>query len=292
MTIPKLIQAIAGAALAATAVAPANAKDAVELTRCDAAVGTVAVTEGDQQGWTQFKLASPRSMIGTMIQQSGCFTLHDAASGRPADFLLSAVAGSKEEIDQSMNIAKGALTEGLVRSGAAGQLLSKVPLGGAVFRAFSGFGGKKKTVLAGLRLMSPATGQTLITGTGETKKSSVNFADMGGWSAGGAALGGYESSADGKMLTGAFVQAFNGLVAQRTVLAASRPVPAAASTPASYTVAVATKLWPSPSAAGTPVRALREATTLTPTRTPRQGLFVQVTDSYGTTGWVSVEDLR
>ncbi len=36
---------------------------------------------------------------------------------------------------------------------------------------------------------------------------------------------------------------------------------------------------------------LRAATTLTPTGT-RQGLFVEVTDSYGTRGWVSVEDLR
>jgi predicted nucleic acid-binding Zn ribbon protein len=75
------------------------------------------------------------------------------------------------------------------------------------------------------------------------------------------------------------------------MLPATRPA-AAAAAPASYTVAVATKLWPAPAASGTAVRALRAETTLTPTTTPRQGLFVEVTDAYGTKGWVSVEDLR
>jgi hypothetical protein len=39
------------------------------------------------------------------------------------------------------------------------------------------------------------------------------------------------------------------------------------------------------------VRALRAGTTLNPTG-KREGLFVEVTDNFGTTGWVSVEDLR
>ncbi|UZK67915.1 SH3 domain-containing protein [Sphingomonas sp. M1-B02] len=274
--------------------AAADDKD-VQLSKCESSMGTVAITEGDQQGWNQFKLASPRGMLGTLIEQSGCFTLHNPASGAPADYLMSAIAGSKEDIDQSMNIAKGALTEGLVRSGAAGQLLTKVPMGGALFRAFGGLGGKKKTILAGLRIMSPGTGQTLISGTGETKKSFIKIIDTGGW--GGAAtgedMGGYASSSDGKMLTGAFIQAYNGLVAQRSMLATVRPArAAAAAAPAGYTVAVDTKLWAAPAATGAPLRALRTATTLTPTGAPRQGIFVQVTDGYGTKGWVSVEDLR
>lgn len=274
------------------AATPAAAGDKdVQLAKCEASAGTIAITDGDQQGWTQFKLSSPRGMLGTLIAQSGCFTLHNPASGQPADFLLSAIAGSKEEIDQSMNLAKGALTEGLVRSGAAGQLLTKVPMGGAIFRAFGGLGGKKKTVLAGLRVMSPATGQTLITGTGESKKSFIKIIDTGGWGGSGD-MGGYGSSSDGKMLVGAFIQAYNGLVEQREVLAAARPAPAAPAAAAAYTVAVDTKLWPSPNAAGEPLRALRAATSLTPTGAARQGLFVEVTDGYGTKGWVSVEDLR
>ena len=39
------------------------------------------------------------------------------------------------------------------------------------------------------------------------------------------------------------------------------------------------------------VRKLRAGTTLTPTG-KRDGLFVEVEDSFGTKGWVSVEDMR
>ena len=214
-------------ALAALAAAPAAAKDAAppSVAKCDAPIGTIAITDGDQQGWTQFRLSSPRPMLAAMIEQSGCFTLHNAASGKPADFLLSAIAGSKEEVDKSINLAKGALTEGLVRSGAASQVLSSVPMGGALLGAFARFGGKKKTFSAGLRIMSPMTGQTLAAGSGETSKSFVKIMDGSDW-AGAASAGGYASSADGKMLTGAFVQAYNALVAQRAALA---PAPAMAS---------------------------------------------------------------
>ena len=285
--------AVAALPLAMLAAAPAIAGDKdkdVQLAKCEQSFGTVAITDGDQQGWTQMKLASPRPMLATLIRQSGCFTLHDPASGKPADFLLFAVAGSKEEIDKSMDLAKGALTEGLVRSGAAGQVLSKVPMGGALFGMFGGLGGKKKTVMAGLRIMSPATGQTLIAGTGESRKSFIKVMGASDWVSSVGEMGGYGSSSDGKMLTGAFVEAFNGVVAQGSVLAAARPAPQPAAAP-TYTVAVDTQLWPGASKAGTPVRTLRATTMLTPTGA-RNGLFVEVTDSYGTKGWVSVEDLR
>ena len=74
---------------------------------------------------------------------------------------------------------------------------------------------------------------------------------------------------------------------------AARPIAVVApAVPASFSVAIDTQLWPGPSKAGTPVRALRSGTTLTPTGSARQGVFVEVSDSYGTKGWVSVEDLR
>ena len=291
MTRHNCIGAAAALAFACAAATPALAKDKdVQLARCEQSYGTIAIADGDQQGWTQMKLSTPRPMLATLIAQSGCFTLHAPASGKPADFLLFAVAGSKEEIDKSMDIAKGALTEGLVRTGAAGQVLSKVPMGGALLGMFGGLGGKKKTIMAGLRVMSPATGQTLVSGTGQSRKSFVKLMGAADW-AGSGEMGGYDSSSNGKMLTGAFVEAFNGIVAQGSILAAARPASQPAAAAASYTVAVDTQLWPAASRAGTPVRALRAATTLKPTGA-RDGVFVEVTDSYGTRGWVSVEDLR
>ena len=101
-------------------------------------------------------------------------------------------------------------------------------MGGAVFGALSRFGGKKKTLSAGLRIMSPMTGQTLAAGSGEASKSYIKVMDTGDWSNAGS-MGAYGSSGDGKMLTGAFVQAYNALVAQRSAFAPVQAASAAGS---------------------------------------------------------------
>lgn len=220
------------------AASPAAAKDAEPaLAKCEASLGTIAIVDGDTQGWTKYGLGSPRDLIAAMAAQSGCFTLHSAASGKPADFLMNAIAGDKEEVDQGMNIAKTALIEGAMRSGALGAVAGRVPVvGGMLGGLMGGLGGKKKTVAAGLRVISPATGQTIASGSGETRKSSISIGGFGGYGGnpwgdaaraqmtamgyGDYAGGAYASSKDGKMLTTAFVQAFNAVVAQGGALAA------------------------------------------------------------------------
>ncbi|VWX58421.1 SH3 domain-containing protein [Sphingorhabdus sp. 109] len=276
--------------------APAAAKEKnVEVVKCEASYGTIAITDGDTQGWSKFGLSSPRGMLGAIVQESGCFTLHSGAGGQPADYLMSAIAGSQEEVDQTMNVAKTALTEGLVRSGAAGTVLSKVPMGGALMGMFGGLGGKKKTITAGLRLMNPANGQTLIAGSGQSKKSTIKILGRSDWvAASQGQFGQYGRSKDGKMVTSAFIEAFNGLASQAGALATVRQTAAVASPAAvssGYTVAVETKMLASASATAAEVRALRADTELLPTGN-KAGLFVEVTDNYGTKGWVSVEDLR
>tara|TARA_R110001599_G_scaffold336132_1_gene553637 strand:+ start:2947 stop:3840 length:894 start_codon:yes stop_codon:yes gene_type:complete len=283
-------------AMATIAVAPAQAaksdKD-VEVVKCDASYGTVAITDGDTQGWSKFGLSSPRAMLGAIVQESGCFTLHSGGAGQPTDYLMSAVAGSQEEVDQTMNVAKSALTEGLVRSGAASTVLSKVPMGGALIGMFGGFGGKKKTISAGLRLVSPANGQTLLAGSGQSQKSTIKILNGSDWvNASQGSFGEYSSSKDGLMVTSAFIEAYNGLVSQAGALGAAKQAVAAAPVAnASYVVAVDTKLLAKASTGATEVRALRADTVLLPTGN-KEGLFVEVTDNYGTKGWVSVEDLR
>ncbi|WP_326524995.1 SH3 domain-containing protein [Sphingomonas sp.] len=230
----------AGVALCWTA-SPAAAQKGAEpvLAKCEQSLGSIAIVDGDTQGWTKYGLSSPRDLIAAMAAQSGCFTLHNAASGKPADFLMNAIAGDKEEVDQGMNIARTALVEGAVRSGALGAVAGRVPVvGGMLGGMLGGFGGKKKTVAAGLRIISPATGQTLVTGSGQTSKTSVSIGGFGGYGGnpwadaaraqmgamgyGDFANGGYATSKDGKMLTSAFVEAFNGVVAQGGALASMK----------------------------------------------------------------------
>src|SRR5690606_37383032 len=68
----------------ATSPAAAKEKEQVALASCEQSYGTIAVVDGDTQGWTEFGLGSPRELFHSLALQSGCFTPHNAASGRPA----------------------------------------------------------------------------------------------------------------------------------------------------------------------------------------------------------------
>lgn len=267
----------------------AKADDDLALVSCEESIGTIAIVEGDTQGWAEFDLGSPRELINSLAIDSGCFTPHSGASGEPADFLMNVIAGSSEEVDQSIEIAKSAAVEGLVRSGAAGQVLGRVPGAGAVMGMFNMFGGKKKRVAAGIKLLSPATGQTIVTGSATVKRSSLSFRGSSPWSARADQVG-YRSSRQGKELVEAFVLAFNDVVAQEAVIAS---VPRASTAPASNvaTVNVATSMMAMPMGEAEALRGLEPGTTLTPTG-KREGLYIEVEDNFGTKGWVSVEALN
>ena len=82
------------------------------------------------------------------------------------------------------------------------------------------------------------------------------------------------------------IRLVTGSIHQAPVSAMRNP---AATTPA-YATAIDTKLYAQP-VKGEVVRSLRAGTALTPTG-ERKGLFVEVSDAYGSKGWVSVEDLK
>jgi len=283
---------VASLASGALVAAPAQAKggdEAVKLATCTESLGSIAVVEGDTQGWSEFGLGSPRELINSLAVESGCFTPHSPASGDAADFLMNVVAGDSEEVDQSIEVAKSAAMQGLVSSGAAGSLLSSVPGAGAVLGMFGGLGGKKKRLAAGIKLLNPASGQAIAAGQGVVKKSTLSFGGAGAWNAGAAAAG-YGSSKDGKMLVEAFVIAFNQLVAQKATIAAA-PTSGGAGDNDMATVAAATAMLETPSASAKVLRNLRVGTTLIPTG-KREGLFIEAKDNFGTLGWVSVESIN
>ncbi|MBF9151613.1 SH3 domain-containing protein [Novosphingobium sp. 1Y9A] len=288
--------AFAALSMASTAALAADKEPPVTLNKCETSYGTVALVDGDTQGWTKYGLSSPRELIAAMARESGCFALHDPASGKPATFLMNVIAGDKEEVDQAIEKAKGVAMEGLVRSGAASGMLRGIPGGGSMLGMFGGFGGKKKVVAAGIRLISPANGQTVASGSGEVKKTTISFGNGGGTIgavASGATGAAYAGSKDGQMLIEAFVKAFNGISAQGPSLASlvPPPAPAPAAAPAAATTAVDTKMHAAADLKSATLRTVRAGTALTPTG-QRQGLFVEVQDSFGTKGWVSVEDMR
>lgn len=279
-------------ALAATPLAAKDKDAPPELVRCEESIGSIALVEGDQAGWSEWGLGSPRALLNALATESGCFTIDNPNDNAPARFLVTAIAGSAEEVDQGMELAKGAAMEGLVRSGAASGLLRGVPGSGALLGAFGGLGGKKKTVAAGLRVVSPANGMTVAAGQGVVKKSSIDFGNASyGWAGTAANASGYQGSKNGEMLTEAFVIAFNQLVAQRALMAAAPEAASGAGADDEAVVAVDTVMRAAPGANAAAVRNLRAGTELDPTG-KREGLFIEVKDNFGTTGWVSVEDLK
>ncbi len=296
MRIPAGKLAVALLATAAVIAVPASAQSkdsAVQLVTCSESLGSIAVVDGDTQGWAKFGLGSPRELVNALAVESGCFTPHSPASGEAADFLMNVVAGDSEEVDQSIEVAKSAAMQGLVSSGAAGSLLGSVPGAGQLLGMFGGLGGKKKRLAAGIKLLSPASGMTVATGQGVVKKSSLTFGGGGAWNAGAAAAG-YGNSKDGKMLVEAFVLAFNELVAQKAAIAASPKSGGAAKAgnPSDLaTVAANTAMLDGPSGTAKVLRSLNVGTTLTPTG-KREGLFIEARDNFGTTGWVSIESLN
>jgi hypothetical protein len=181
------VRSFVAGAVAATLVLPAapvlaaDKPAAPTLVTCEQSLGTIALVDGDLAGWTQYGLGSPRELINALATQSGCFTPHTDMRA-PARFLITAVAGSQEEVDKSVELGKTVATEALVRSGAAARMAGGVPFAGAALGMFSAFGGKKKTVAAGLRVVSPANGQAIASGTGTVKKSSLTWGG-GNWAA-------------------------------------------------------------------------------------------------------------
>ncbi|MBU0669176.1 MAG: SH3 domain-containing protein [Alphaproteobacteria bacterium] len=288
----KTLGSLTALALLATAASPALAKEEVALARCDQSLGSIAIVEGDTQGWAEYGLGSPRELVNALASESGCFTPHSPARGTPADFLMNVVAGDSEEVDQSIEMAKSAATEALVRSGALASVASRIPIGGALIGMFGGLGGKKKRVAAGIKLLSPATGQTIATGSGEVRKTSLGFGGGNAWTTGANAAG-YGKSKEGKMLVEAFVLAFNQIAAQQQTIAAlpkAQPGAIAATAEPRASAAVDTVLRSAASADATELRTLRAGTALNPTG-QREGLFIEVEDNFGTRGWVTVEDL-
>tara|TARA_A100001391_G_scaffold130111_3_gene89414 strand:+ start:19637 stop:20518 length:882 start_codon:yes stop_codon:yes gene_type:complete len=288
----KIASLTAAAAIAMAAASPALADDPVELVSCEESLGTIALVDSPNAGWSQWDLGSPRQLLARLAAESGCFTPHTGGA-EPARFLVTAVAGTQEEVDQGVSFAQTAATEALVRSGAAAGVLSSVPFGGAALGMLGGLGGRRTTVAAGLTVVNPATGQPLAAGTGTVRSTSLRFrGSRGAFARGLAETSGYANSSEGRKLTEAFVIAFNSLVAQRSALTAARAASAtpAAATPAA-TVAIDTALRTSASASAAEVRTLRAGTALTPTG-QRDGLWIEAEDNYGTRGWVSVEDLQ
>lgn len=210
-----------GSAGGATSV---NANAALE--RCDRPVGTAAFIEDTGSQWygiltSQYKLPSTTMVLRQLAQQSNCFVVVER--GRA----MAAIQGERNlersgEMRQDSNFGKGQLvaadyaitpsiTFSAPNTGGVRGAVAGLPGRLGVLGAVAG-GVKTREASTVLALTDNRSGIQVAIAEGSASKwdFDVGLAIFGG--RGGASLGGYQNTPEGKVLVGAFTDAFNQLV--------------------------------------------------------------------------------
>jgi curli biogenesis system outer membrane secretion channel CsgG len=196
-----------------------------QLQRCDQSLGTLAVVEDQTAQWyyrltREYQLTSTVPLIRLLVQQSNCFVVVER--GRAFNQMQGERALQQSgELRQGSNFGQGQMvaadyslnpmitfsekdTRGL------GTALGGIPYVGA-------FGG----LAGGLRQSEASTTLTLVDNrsgvqlaAAEGAASNTDFNLWGGFfgRTGGGGLGGYTNTPQGKVLAGAFADAYNQLV--------------------------------------------------------------------------------
>lgn len=217
----KTVAALLLAGLAAGAQAQ-EATSTVE--KCSKKLGVLAVSE-PQTGWnhlTRYGLGSPAALLRMMVQQSGCFDVVERGIAMQNIQQERALA-SAGEMRQESNVGKGQMQAadfvmtpnvqiGANTSGGIGGAIGGL-LGGKL-GALSSIAGGLKFKDASTSLMLADVRSSIQVAAAEGQASKMDFS-IGGWGYGGGAvgtLGGYTSTAEGKLIAASFLDNFNKIV--------------------------------------------------------------------------------
>ena len=211
----------------AAGTASANASGALE--RCASPLGTVSLIENQSAGWytilrNEYKLPPTANLLRLLVQQSNCFVVVERgaagmnAMSRERDLMASG------EMRQGSNFGRGQMVasdyglspEIVFSNSNAGGMGGG--LGGLVGGRYSGVlaavGGNLQTKEASalLTLIDNRSGVQVAASEGSASKTDFGaFGSVfGGGGAGG--LGGYTNTAQGKVISAAFMDAFNQMV--------------------------------------------------------------------------------
>jgi len=196
-----------------------------KLERCDQSLGTLAVVEDQTSPWyyqltREYKLTSTVPLIRLLVQQSNCFVVVER--GRAFNQMQGERALQQSgELRQGSNFGQGQMvaadyslnpmitfsqrdTKGL------GGALAVIPYAGA-FGALAG-GVRTSEASTTLTLVDNRSGVQLASAEGAASNTDFNLFGAGFGGGGGAGLGGYTNTPEGKVLAGAFADAYNRLV--------------------------------------------------------------------------------
>lgn len=271
-----------------------------EIPLCTKNLGSVALVDGEGQGWTYYGLGAPSTLLKAFVSKSKCFTLLDRGAGMSALERERALAGGGQ-LQKGSNMGAGQVKAadyvlvadiantdsnagGSAVGGAAGAII-----GGRLGGVLGGIKSKRVEAQTVLTLMNVRTSEIQATAEGSASKKDIGFAVGAGYGFGGAVGGGYEDTEVGKVVTFAFLDAYRQIVTQLGGL----PESAAAAAPKEAFRVAAEKvdLKRSPSKSSSAVRSLEEGDMVYPTGA-KEDLWWEVEDENGNVGWVENPDLK
>lgn len=281
--------------MAATGAGAADAPP--QIPTCDKKIGTLAVTEPQDQWWIAFNLESPAALIKVFVSQSKCFTLVDRGKGLQAAQTERALAASGEERVGS-NIGKGqmkaadyVLVPDIVNknrnsggTNIGGMLGGFLPHG--VGGLIGGVSLKSKTADVVLTLTDVRSTEQVALEQGHAKKTDLGWMGgggggfFGGFAAGGA--GSYANTEIGQVVTMAYLDAYVKLVGD---MKSAAPNAKADNVQQSVLMSKPGKLYMESNLKSKVVRDLDPGMMLYPTG-DKMGVWWKVTDELGNEGWV------
>jgi hypothetical protein len=269
-----------------------------QIPTCDKKIGTLAVTEPEDQWWVGMQLDSPAALIKVYVSQSKCFTLVDRGKGLAAAKAERELASSGEERVGS-NIGKGQMkaadyvlvpdvanrnrnSQGTNVGGALGGLI-----GHGFGAVLGGISLKSKTADVVLTLTDVRSTEQVALEQGHAKKTDLGW--MGGGLGGGffsgfaaAGASSYANTEIGQVVAMAYLDAYTKLVND---VRSSAPDAKADNVQQAVTMSKPGKLYTSPDLKSKVVRDLDAGMQLYPTG-DKQGVWWKVNDELGNEGWV------
>jgi hypothetical protein len=218
-----------GGSAAQGSAGPGGAQNAsAQLEKCDAPKGTLAVVEAQSQviaSLGRYGLQSPTGLIRMIVQQSNCFQVVERGVAMQNMMQERALAAGGQ-MQSGQNIGKGQMvaadfivTPSVVFSennaggvgGAIGGLLGRVGGAGALVGAVAG-GLKFKEAQTSMLLADTRSGIQVAAAEGSAKQTDFALGGTLFGGGGGAALGGYTNTNEGKVITASFLDNWNNIV--------------------------------------------------------------------------------
>lgn len=275
----------------------------LEMPKCNKTFGTVSLVNGEGRGWHYYKLGEPSTLIKVFIQRSGCFKLVDRGAGLSAlqrEMALSQGGGLQRGSNVGAGQIKAAdyvIVVDIVgaNANAGGGGLGGIAgglIGGRVGGIVGGFRSKKIEAQTVLTVMSTRTTEVEATAEGFASKNDISFGGGAGrrgfGNFGGVVGGGYENTDVGKVVTYAFLDAYQQIVGQLGWL----PDSAAQAAPLeAFIVRKDVIMHRSPSQSGSVVRELERGMLVYPLG-GKEGLWWEIEDENGNVGWVENDKLK